>query len=140
MMNLHSLTKTTKKRKTVGRGNSSKGTFSGRGMKGQGQRKSPHAKRGLEGGQMPFIQRMPKYRGFKSPNKIFHQIVKLNKLENIKSGETLTLELLKSNNLISNLKTPAKIVGVRDYNTKSTYKLGKNVFCTKSLNDVFSLS
>ena len=51
-----------KSRTRVGRGNGSKGTYSGRGLKGQKSR-SGVAIKSFEGGQMPLYRRLPK-RGF----------------------------------------------------------------------------
>ena len=39
----------------VGRGNGSKGNYSGRGMKGQRSRSGPGPRPGFEGGQLPLV-------------------------------------------------------------------------------------
>jgi len=54
-----------KARKRVGRGGHT-GTYSGRGMNGQNARSGGGVRVGFEGGQTPFLRRMPKLRGFKN--------------------------------------------------------------------------
>ncbi len=57
----------TKKRKRVGRGDSSgQGGTAGKGHKGQKARSGGHVRSGFEGGQMPMARRLPK-RGFRNP-------------------------------------------------------------------------
>lgn len=63
--NLNPANKFQKKKKRVGRGESSgMGKTSGRGHKGQKSRKSGNVRIGFEGGQTPILRRIPK-RGFK---------------------------------------------------------------------------
>src|SRR5829696_2450967 len=59
----------------VGRGEGSKGKTAGRGTKGTGARGNTHAR--FEGGQTPLHMRLPKLSGFKSPNKVVFQVVKV---------------------------------------------------------------
>lgn len=83
-MKLHELTPKNKKvaRKRRGQGNATgNGTYGGRGMNGQNARSGGGVRLGFEGGQTPLIQRMPKRRGFRSPNKVYNQVVKLAVLE-----------------------------------------------------------
>jgi len=83
-MKLHDLTPKNKKvaRKRRGQGNATgNGTYGGRGMNGQNARAGGGVRLGFEGGQTPLIQRMPKRRGFRNPNKIVNQVVKLAVLE-----------------------------------------------------------
>lgn len=100
-----------KKKTRVGRGNASKGTYCGRGCKGQGQRKSGNVRPGFEGGQTPLYRRLPKLKGFKSPNKTIYQAVNVGKLENCKDGEKINIELLFTKGLIAKKNQPAKILG-----------------------------
>ena len=70
-MKLQSLknTKGYKKRKRVGRGDSSGlGRTCGRGEKGQKSRSGSTIRPHLEGGQMPLFRRLPHIRGFKARN------------------------------------------------------------------------
>lgn len=64
-MQLHQLPKIAKRRKTIGRGIGSRGSKSGRGMKGQKSRAGYSRKAGFEGGQTPLYMRFPKGRGTK---------------------------------------------------------------------------
>lgn len=63
--------KTAKTRK--GRGEGSKGKTAGRGTKGTKARYQ--VKAGFEGGQMPLHMRLPKLKGFTSPNTKVYQVV-----------------------------------------------------------------
>ena len=83
-MKLHELTPKNKKvnRKRRGQGNATgNGTYGGRGMNGQNARSGGGVRPGFEGGQTPLVKRMPKMRGFRSPNKVYNQVVKLAVLE-----------------------------------------------------------
>lgn len=56
-----------KRRKRLGRGlGSRRGTYSGRGVKGQKARAGARIRPGFEGGQTPLYARLPKRRGFRS--------------------------------------------------------------------------
>ena len=57
----------------VGRGEGSKGKTAGRGTKGTKARYQVPAN--FEGGQMPLHMRLPKLKGFKSPNRLAYQVV-----------------------------------------------------------------
>jgi large subunit ribosomal protein L15 len=69
--------KTAKTRK--GRGEASKGKTAGRGTKGSHARGQVSA--AFEGGQTPLHMRLPKLRGFKSPNKVTYQVVNLAQIQ-----------------------------------------------------------
>ena len=73
-----------KSRKRVGRGGK-RGTFSGRGMKGQKARSGAKIDPLFEGGRSSLVERLKKTRGFKSPHgkKIN---INLNDLERIFKG------------------------------------------------------
>lgn len=103
----------TKKRIRVGRGNGSgKGTYSTRGNKGQGQRKSGNVRPGFEGGQTPLIMRLPKLKGFKSPNKVVFQVVNLHQLNIFNDGEEVNMLTLIEKGLISKGTVPVKVLGM----------------------------
>ncbi len=76
---------TRKKSKRLGRGNSSgKGTFSGRGCKGQNARSGGWVPDWFEGGQTPLFRRMPKMKGFS--NAVFtkhYNIINLQDIEKL---------------------------------------------------------
>ena len=73
----------TKPRKRVGRGNGSgKGTYAGRGVKGQGARTGTGKfNAAFEGGQTPLFRRLPKSRGFTKWNQVEFNVVNLSDLE-----------------------------------------------------------
>ena len=62
----------------VGRGDGSKGKTAGRGTKGTKARYGVRA--GLEGGNLNFVMRSPKLKGFKNPFRTEYQVVNLDKL------------------------------------------------------------
>ncbi|MGM0441118.1 MAG: 50S ribosomal protein L15 [Elusimicrobiota bacterium] len=101
-----------KKKIRKGRGASSrKGRSSGRGRGGSGHRSGNSHLPGFEGGQMPFIRRIPK-RGFnntKFERKV--EIVNIWQLqEKFKSGEKVSPEKLKQKGLVKGKHT-VKILG-----------------------------
>lgn len=61
-----------------GRGTASKGKTAGRGTKGTKARDTVSA--AFEGGQMPLHMRLPKFKGFKNPNKVSFQVVNIDQL------------------------------------------------------------
>lgn len=109
-----------KTKKRVGRGNASKGTYSGRGMKGQSSRSGGKRRPGFEGGQTPLIRRMPKLKGFKNPSKIRYQVVNVKDLEKFKTGTTVDKEALKKKKLIRNTEKPVKILSQGEISVKLT--------------------
>jgi len=116
MMNLESLTNTTrpfKKRKRVGRGIGSKtGKTCGRGEKGAGSRSGYKRRLGKEGGQMPLFMKTP-IRGFNNARfrREMH-VVNLEQLEQMfEDGETVTLETLKERGYISGPSHGVKLLG-----------------------------
>jgi len=103
----------TKSRKRVGRGNGSgMGTYSCRGMKGQRSRKGKKLKSWFEGGQTPFLQRMPKLKGFNNPNHIEYFPVNLDLLEEtFKANDEVSAKTLCEKGILKNVHTPFKILG-----------------------------
>lgn len=119
-----------KKRKRIGRGNSSgHGTYSGRGIKGQLARKGGSKPAGFEGGQTPLIRRVPKKHGFKNPNRIPAQIINVCDLNKLADG-ALSKELLKEKRLIRNTKEPVKILG--DGELKKKFAVPKEILVSTS--------
>ncbi|PID70646.1 50S ribosomal protein L15 [bacterium DOLZORAL124_38_8] len=101
-----------KTRKRVGRGQASgQGTFAGRGCKGQNARSGGGVRLGFEGGQSSLLQRMPKLKGFKNPNRVEAQTVSLTKLnEFFADGETVSLETLLAKGLIRANNAKVKVL------------------------------
>lgn len=100
-----------KSSKRVGRGNGSgHGTYSCRGMKGQSARSGGRRRPGFEGGQTPYLQRMPKMKGFKNPKRVEYQVVNVGQLNIFDDGATVSLDDLKAKNLVSRKNTPVKLL------------------------------
>jgi len=111
-----------KARKRLGQGNATgQGTYGGRGCKGQGQRSGKGVRVGFEGGQTPLIQRMPKYRGFKNPNRVEAQIIDTGSLETAyENGETVSLTTLLEKKLINAKNAKVKILANGELSKKLT--------------------
>ena len=102
----------TKQKKRIGRGiGSGHGKTSGRGHKGQKSRRGyGELPAFFEGGQTPFIMRIPK-RGFKNPSKKEYEIVNLYQLEKVfSSNEEITPEILKDKGIVNCIEA-VKILG-----------------------------
>ncbi len=102
--------KTAKTRK--GRGEASKGKTSGRGTKGSHARGQVSA--AFEGGQTPLHMRLPKLRGFKSPNKVTYQVVNLAQIQELfPEGGAVTVDELVARGAVRKNK-PVKVLGNGD--------------------------
>ncbi|MEK7166996.1 MAG: 50S ribosomal protein L15 [Patescibacteria group bacterium] len=112
MLNLHTLKPakgSRKKGKRVGRGGK-RGSYSGRGMKGQKARSG--GKKGLQlKGLKKMIQSIPKKRGFKSIHPKA-DIVNIKQLDiKFKNDDKITPEILFKKGLINKIKNKVKILG-----------------------------
>ncbi|MFC1616420.1 50S ribosomal protein L15 [Patescibacteria group bacterium] len=127
--------KVKQKRKRVGRGNGSKlGTYCARGMNGQNSRSGGKRRPGFEGGQTPYLKRMPKLKGFKNPNRINYQAVNLEALNIFDDKETVDAESLYKKNLISKKNQPVKLLGQGKLEKALTIKVDKaSVSATKAV-------
>src|ERR1700712_4445662 len=113
-----------KKAKTrVGRGEGSKGKTAGRGTKGTKARYQ--VKAGLEGGNLNFIMRTPKLRGFKNPFRVEYQVVNLEKLAELypKGGEVTITDLVAKGAVRKNEKV--KVLGAGDIAVKLNVAVDK---------------
>ena len=99
-----------KNRKRVGRGDGSRGTYSGRGLKGQKSRSGYSRKPGFEGGQLPLIKRLPRKRGFTNIFRVEYTIVSLDKLNAFSADTEVTAEKLVAAGLVKSLRKPIKIL------------------------------
>ncbi|MBC8388734.1 MAG: 50S ribosomal protein L15 [Actinobacteria bacterium] len=112
-----------KKRKRVGRGNSSgHGTTSGRGTKGQLSRSGGKTRIGFEGGQMPLQRRLPHLKGFKNTRKKINNIINVWQLEKFKDDSVVDYDFLEKNGLIMKKPNPVKILGNGKLTKKITVK------------------
>ena len=98
-----------KDRTRVGRGEGSKGKTAGRGTKGTKARYGVRA--GLEGGNLNFVMRAPKLRGFTNPFRVEYQVVNLDKLASLypKGGEVTIADLVAKGAVRKNEKV--KVLG-----------------------------
>lgn len=89
-----------KARKRIGRGGK-RGTYSGRGNKGQKARSGAKIDPLFEGGRSSLVERLKKVRGFKSPHpkKATVQIARL--AAHFSDGDTLSLQTLLEKGLIT---------------------------------------
>lgn len=110
-MKLHELKpKIKKKRKRIGRGGK-RGTYSGRGIKGQKARAGAKIRPGFAGGTTPLYRQLPKKRGFKSL-KIRPAILNVEDLQKrFKSGDVIDIKKLVEAGLIKHPKVRLKILG-----------------------------
>jgi large subunit ribosomal protein L15 len=129
-MMIHEITvKVGKKRprKRVGRGESSgMGKTSGRGSKGAKSRSGWSLPPQYQGGQINFIQKMPK-RGFTNApfKKVFH-IINVKDLDTMaQNGDDITVETLAAAGLVRDAKLPLKVLGEGDLTKKVTVTAAK---------------
>jgi large subunit ribosomal protein L15 len=127
MSKLHDLTGDPGKRqrkRRVGRGESSGwGRTSGRGNKGKQSRSGNAHGPAFEGGQMPFIRRIPKF-GFSNArfkaNKAEATLGQLNKFE---EGDCVDLEALRQKGLIQKNVEYVKVIATGELTKKLVVKL-----------------
>ncbi len=131
-MQIHELkVKAKKTRKRVGRGGK-RGTYSGRGMKGQKARSGGNIDPLFEGGKTSLIQKLKKKRGFKSikPKKV---VINLNVIENnFSKGDKISINSLIEKGLIrkNKAKNGVKILGNGELKKRVT--VSKEIFVSDS--------
>ncbi|MBH60832.1 MAG: 50S ribosomal protein L15 [Dehalococcoidia bacterium] len=113
-----------KSRTRVGRGNGSKGTYSGRGLKGQKSRSGGGVPVFFEGGQLPLVKRLPFLRGFKNRFKIQFSLVNLDSIEsNYKDGDLVDPSSLNDKGIIRKKTDNVKILGSGDLTKKLDFSV-----------------
>jgi large subunit ribosomal protein L15 len=125
--NLHAPAGATKKRRRVGRGQSSGlGTTAGKGNKGQQSRSGGKTYPGFEGGQMPLYRRLP-HRGF--DNSMFRkewQVVNLDLVESkYAAGEIVDGVSLKAKGLVKKAEGLIKILGDGELTKSLVFQVDK---------------
>jgi len=113
-----------KKDKTrVGRGEGSKGKTAGRGTKGTKARYN--VRPGFEGGNLNFVMRSPKLRGFKNPFRVEYQVVNLDKLAELypAGGDVTVSDLVAKGAVRKNEKV--KVLGTGDISVALTVSVDK---------------
>ena len=123
-VSLHNLKSSGKrKRMRIGRGNSAgKGTYSGRGVKGQFARSGSSMRAGYEGGRTSLITSTPKMRGkgFRS-FKAFVSVLNLGDLNRFNDGDVITQKKLVTARLVK--PGPVKILGTGELRKKLSVRL-----------------
>jgi large subunit ribosomal protein L15 len=112
-----------KSRTRVGRGEGSKGKTAGRGTKGSKARYQ--VRRGLEGGNLNFVMRTPKLRGFTNPFRVEYQVVNLDRITELypKGGDVTIADLVLKGAVRKNEKV--KVLGNGDISVKVTVAVDK---------------
>ncbi len=100
-------------RKRVARGNGgSGGTYAGRGRKGQNARSGGAKGPYFEGGQLPFVRRLPFRRGFKNVFRVEYTPVNLMVLDELfEAGAAVTPEALAAEGVLRHPNEPYKVLG-----------------------------
>ncbi len=123
-MKFHELAPKVSRKKHVRHGQgdgSGRGSFSGRGCKGQNSRAGGGVRVGFEGGQTPLLQRMPKKHGFRNPRRIEAEIVQISQIEEFfNNGDLITRHALKDKKLIQNVLGKIKILSDGEISKKVT--------------------
>jgi large subunit ribosomal protein L15 len=88
---------------------------------------------GFEGGQMPLHRRLPK-RGFTNIFKKSYTVVNLRDLQDFKSGERITPELLLERGLIRRIGDGVKILG--DGDLKASLHIAAHQFSKSALEKI----
>lgn len=122
MLTLHNLKKTrVKKIKRLGRGNASRGNYSGRGMKGQKSRSGVGGLKRM--GVKAWLMKVPKKRGFSSPIKPKANVT-LEQLDKaFSSGEKVDIFRLRESGLIDNHKLGVKVIATGKITKPLTIKV-----------------
>ena len=97
-------------RRRVGRGDGSgRGTYSGRGSKGQGQHgKVPPL---FEGGQLPLVKKLPYMRGFHNRFRVAYVGVNVGRLGAFGADEEVTPKTLLERRLVRRSRDLVKVLG-----------------------------
>ena len=112
-----------KSRTRVGRGEGSKGKTAGRGTKGTKARYQVRS--GLEGGNLNFVMRTPKLRGFTNPFRVEYQVVNLDRITELypKGGDVTIADLVSKGAVRKNEKV--KVLGNGDISVKVSVSVDK---------------
>ncbi len=122
-----------KGKKRVGRGDGSrKGSFSGRGCKGQKARSGFRMKPGFEGGQLPIIKRLPSQRGFTNIFKTEYDVVNVGQLNVFEAGAEIDIVKLMTAGLVKTGQKLIKILGEGEIDRPLTVKAEKFSATAKS--------
>ncbi len=87
------------------------GASCGFGMRGQKSRSGRPTRPGFEGGQMPLYRRVPKLKHFPIVNQKNFTVLNVSRLNSLKDGTVVTLDLLVKEGVLTKPKDPLKILG-----------------------------
>ena len=120
-----------KKRKTIGRGGK-KGTYSGKGNKGQKARSGVSIDPLFEGGRSTLIDHMKKKRGFTSRKQkpVALNFSKISK--KFKKGDIISVTTLIEKKILKKVDATKKIKVVGLDKTRNDFTFEKNILLTKS--------
>jgi large subunit ribosomal protein L15 len=105
--------------KRIGRGGK-RGTYAGRGVKGQKARTGGGVRIGFSGGQTPILMQLPKLKGFRNPNKVTYAPINVSQLEaRFQDGDTVDVQALMAKNIMRK-EMPVKLLGTGDLKKKLT--------------------
>ncbi len=121
LKDVHAAGTSLRHKKRVGRGTGSgHGKTCGRGHKGLKARQGSSVRPAAEGGQMPFVRRVPK-RGFNNANfRVEYATVNVCDLEPYPDGESIDLERLRTDGRIPKSSRRLKILGDGEFAKKLT--------------------
>ena len=87
------------------------GASCGFGMRGQKSRSGRPTRPGFEGGQMPLYRRVPKLKHFPIVNQKNFTVLNVSRLNALKDGTIVNLDLLVKDGILTKPKNPLKILG-----------------------------
>ena len=120
-----------KKRKTIGRGGK-KGTYSGKGNKGQKARSGAHVDPLFEGGRSTLIDHMKKKRGFTSRT-AKRNIIKLETLEKkFDNNATIGVESIVGAKIVARKNVPLGIKILGNGKVTKKFVVEKEIFVSES--------
>jgi len=133
-MQLHDIksTSTQKSRKRVGRGGK-RGTYSGRGQKGQKSRAGSSMRSDFRGGNAPVWKLFAKQRGSAKKVGIKHRYFKLKRIKPVtinlsnlndkfKDGDVVTPKIMLRSGFIADMKNGVKVLSNGSLNKKLTFR------------------
>ena len=96
------------------------GASCGFGMRGQKSRSGRPTRPGFEGGQMPLYRRVPKLKHFPIVNQKNFTVLNVSRLNALKDGTIVNLDLLVKEGILTKPKNPLKILGNGELDVKLT--------------------
>ena len=96
------------------------GASCGFGMRGQKSRSGRPTRPGFEGGQMPLYRRVPKLKHFPIVNQKNFTVLNVSRLNELKEGTIVNLDLLVKEGILTKPKDPLKILGSGKLEVKLT--------------------